>query len=172
MKDLQPNTVYKPTGVWLAFDYFGEAHCELCGHAVKYQYEIMNDNHHSVMIGSDCILKFGCYSPFNNEKYTTFEEIRIDMIRIILNKFIENKVNKSFIDGLLKPEVLANGFSPKQMIAIENIACGFKIPYNINWFKINLRPDRNRMQMDLMKNHAHWSILKYALNETQRKKYE
>lgn len=172
MKELQKNTKYSPTGYFIAHDYFGAEHCELCNHAVKYQYEIANENNHCLLVGSDCILKFECVSPFTKEVYKSMEEIRMDMIRTILFQFKERGVNPTFIDSLLKEDALKNGYTPKQMIAVENIAVGFKIPYNILWFKINLRTDKNKLQMPEMINHPRWNVLKMALSEQQLTKYE
>ena len=172
MSNLQDNTTYHPTGLLISHAAFGDANCELCGHAVKYQYEIINENDHSLLIGSDCILKFKCVSPFTNVAYISLEDIRIDMVKLMLLEFIKKGASKSFIDSLMKDDLIKKGYSPKQMIAIENIACGFRISYDIGWFKINLRTDHNISQLDAMIAHPNWNTLKFALSDTQMKRYK
>lgn len=169
---LQPNTTYKPNGEYYVYAVRGEGHCDLCGTAVKYHYGIANENGDVQYVGSDCIIKFEIVSPFTGEKYHDPEQLRMDMVKMTIDKFIEKGASKEFFSSLRQEVYLSKGHSPKQLIAIENTAIAFGIVYDVGWFKLNLKSDKNKAQMEELKKHRNWENLKYALSPAQLKKFD
>ena len=89
-----------------------------------------------------------------------------------MDKFIEKGASKEFFSSLKHEVFLSKGHSPKQLIAIENIAIAFGISYDVSWFKINLKSDKNKEQMKDLMAHRNWTNLKYALSPAQLKKFD
>ena len=171
---LQPNTVYHPTGEFIDEGVYGAGHCQLCNHALRYYFGIANENNHHLMVGSDCILKFGVQSPYSHEKYTSQEEIRVDMVRMMLESLANIKApnfDPRFILTITKDEYIKKGFTPRMLMSIDNIASGFKVTYDPTWFKLTLRKQMHIDQMPLMKAHRNWNKLKLALSPSQLEKY-
>lgn len=166
---------YVANGEFNDLGFYGAGVCELCGHPVRYHYGISSLSDSSKKnVGSDCIIKFGVASPFTKEAYKNLEEIRIDMVKMTLQKLSEINVegfNPSFIIRMMNIDLIKGGYSPNQMIAIDNIAHGFKVKYDASWFKINLRTMKNKTQMLGFLKSPRLDFLKDALSSVQAEKF-
>jgi len=149
--------------------------CELCGHPnIKYQFTIINKfNGSSLIVGSECILKFSV-AVIGEDGEKLSKELAEKKIAKDRNKLIASTKVKSVINALInlaakehevnldinsfiKSYKDKGAFTPKQLSVILWRLDVNKILYQKKFFKLKMRRDEEKTQLFVMED---WKLKK------------
>lgn len=151
-------------------------HCELCGTKILYNYGIVNDNGHEMIVGSECILKFDVRRRgiTGYKKYTKVEEVEFDLsvlqFQEIINR-IGNIKEQQKLKSMLKLYITKKvQLSPHQILTIMKAGDATGLRTSLPKIKINLqKDDMKRKIINIMETSKYeGSLLLLCLSKQQQ----
>ena len=157
--------------------------CELCGYReIRYQFTIQNRiNHNELLVGSECITRFDLSGIGENGEYIapqqTQKKVQRDRQRLIKEARLKRVLNCLIQLSYKAPELEMEKtiekfqdrgvFSPKHVLFIFWKLDGAKITYDPRDFKVSLRRNREKDQIEEFKD---WQLHKLRLCLTSAQK--
>ncbi|MEN9503728.1 MAG: hypothetical protein RI964_3013 [Pseudomonadota bacterium] len=158
--------------------------CELCGHSdIRYQFKIINHhNANEMLVGSECINKFGILATDEIGNILSKEESRREVNkdrqflikeakkRHLINTLISlSAVDKDFdVDSFISYVIDREAFTPKQLSLLFWRLDKHEINYSPRDFKIIIRREREK---DQLRNMDSWKLRKLwkSMSPSQQK---
>ena len=156
-----------------------DADCELCDHPeIRYQFGIFNNfTNEKLLVGSECITKFGISVIENNQilsKEDAIKKVHKDRNKLItdakFNRVISALIELGNVDSYFASKIESfigfykdkNGFTPNQLLLLMKSFKNKNIKYQKNDFKLKFSRSKDREQLLALSDteiQALWSCL-------------